>query len=66
MGDSNMSFILDPAEQTKPFGTTQGDAVYAGMALILADAATAHLRAHEPERAAVCVAKAQRCLAQLI
>lgn len=70
-----MSPILESAESGKPFEcrtpglpleSNKGDAVYAGMTLILAQAAAAHLKAQETERAALCVAEAQRCLAHLI
>ena len=40
-----------------------GEALHAGLTLILTDAAAAHLRAGDVEMATLCVAEAERCLA---
>ena len=65
MVNRNISPTLVNRDDSRLFGTRDEDALFAGMTLILAKAAAAHLQAHEPERAALCVAEAQRCLARL-
>ena len=40
-----------------------GDALHAGLTVILADAAASHIRVGDLERATLCVAEAERCLA---
>lgn len=42
-----------------------GEAVHAGLALILADAARAHLEKSDVGTAMLCVMEAERCLAHL-
>ena len=42
-----------------------GESLHAGLTVILTDAAASHLRSGDVERATLCVAEAEHCLAYL-
>ncbi len=50
---------------SRPTDWPGGEALHAGLAVILADVAAAHLNSGDVERATLCVAEAERCLAYL-
>ena len=50
---------------SRPREWPEGEALHAGLTLILADAAATHLESGDFERAALCVAEAERCLSYL-
>lgn len=49
----------------RPTDWPGGEALHAGLTVILADAAASHLRSGDVERATLCVAEAERCLVYL-
>ena len=51
--------------RSRPTEWPGGEALHAGLTVILADAAASHLRFGDVERATLCVAEAERCLTYL-
>ena len=51
--------------RSRPEEWPGGEALHAGLTVILADAAASHLRVGDLERATLCVAEAERCLAYI-
>ena len=50
---------------SRPTDWPEGEALHAGLTIILADAAASHIRSGDVERATLCVAEAERCLTYL-
>ena len=56
---------MEQIANSRPREWPESEALHAGLTLILADAAAAHMRSGDLERATLCVAEAERCLTYL-
>ena len=56
---------MEQVANSRPKAWPEGEALHAGLTLILADTAATHMKSGDMERATLCVAEAERCLTYL-